>query len=92
VIRKSHAADVQYTISTYRGIGTRQRRSEVAFHNRPKQWNIPKVRRATMALSERNKAQAAELKRRSLAGLSGLNFFVADMLTGFGPFVTVYLI
>lgn len=24
-------------------------------------------------------------------GLNGLNFFVADMLTGFGPFVTVYL-
>ena len=46
-----------------------------------------------MALPERKyKAQAAELKRRSLAGLSGLNFFVADMLTGFGPFVTVYLI
>ena len=34
---------------------------------------------------------AAELKRRSVAGLSGLNFFVADMLTGFGPFVAVYL-
>jgi MFS family permease len=33
----------------------------------------------------------AEVKRRSLAGLNGLNFFVADMLTGFGPFVTVYL-
>jgi MFS family permease len=44
-----------------------------------------------MALPERNKEQAAELKRRSLAGLNGLNFFVADMLTGFGPFVTVYL-
>ena len=26
-----------------------------------------------------------------MAGLNGLNFFVADMLTGFGPFVTVYL-
>ena len=36
-------------------------------------------------------AEAAELKRRSLLGLDGLNFFVADMLTGFGPFVTVYL-
>jgi hypothetical protein len=24
-------------------------------------------------------------------GLNGLNFFVADMLTGFGPFVTIYL-
>jgi MFS family permease len=35
--------------------------------------------------------QAAELKRRSVAGLNGLNFFVADMLTGFGPFVTIYL-
>ena len=34
---------------------------------------------------------AAELKRRSVAGLNGLNFFVADMLTGFGPFVAVYL-
>ena len=45
-----------------------------------------------MALPGRNKAQAAELKRRSLAGLNGLNFFVADMLTGFGPFVTVYLV
>ena len=44
-----------------------------------------------MALSETNKETAAELKRRSLAGLNGLNFFVADMLTGFGPFVTVYL-
>ena len=28
---------------------------------------------------------------RSLTGLGGVNFFVADMLTGFGPFVTVYL-
>ncbi len=28
---------------------------------------------------------------RSLAGLSGVNFFIADMMTGFGPFVTVYL-
>jgi MFS family permease len=36
-------------------------------------------------------ADAAELKRRSILGLNGLNFFVADMLTGFGPFVTVYL-
>jgi MFS family permease len=36
-------------------------------------------------------ADVAELKRRSVAGLNGLNFFVADMLTGFGPFVTVYL-
>ena len=44
-----------------------------------------------MALAESNKGQAGELKRRSLAGLNGLNFFVADMLTGFGPFVTVYL-
>jgi MFS family permease len=32
-----------------------------------------------------------ELKRRSAVGLNGLNFFVADMLTGFGPFVTIYL-
>ena len=31
---------------------------------------------------------AAELKRCSAVGLNGLNFFVADMLTGFGPFVT----
>ncbi len=31
------------------------------------------------------------LQRHSIAGLDGLNFFVADMLTGFGPFVTVYL-
>jgi hypothetical protein len=38
-----------------------------------------------------NGGQAAELKRRSVAGLNGLNFFVADMLTGFGPFVTIYL-
>jgi MFS family permease len=36
-------------------------------------------------------ADAAELRRHSIAGLNGLNFFVADMLTGFGPFVTVYL-
>jgi MFS family permease len=36
-------------------------------------------------------AEAAELKRRSVLGLDGLNFFVADMLTGFGSFVTVYL-
>ncbi len=36
-------------------------------------------------------ADPAELKRRSLLALNGLNFFVADMLTGFGPFVTVYL-
>ena len=34
---------------------------------------------------------AAELKRRSAVGLNGLNFFVADMLTGLGPFVTIYL-
>ena len=34
---------------------------------------------------------AAELRRRSVMGLNGLNFFVADMLTGFGPFVTIYL-
>ncbi|MDQ2804234.1 MAG: hypothetical protein M3Y41_16725 [Pseudomonadota bacterium] len=33
----------------------------------------------------------ALLQRHSIAGLDGLNFFVADMLTGFGPFVTVYL-
>jgi MFS family permease len=33
----------------------------------------------------------AEVRRRSTVGLNGLNFFVADMLTGFGPFVTVYL-
>jgi MFS family permease len=32
-----------------------------------------------------------ELKRRSVMALNGLNFFVSDMLTGFGPFVTVYL-
>ncbi len=31
------------------------------------------------------------MKRHSLRALNGLNFFVADMLTGFGPFVTVYL-
>src|SRR5580700_8964612 len=36
-------------------------------------------------------ANAAEVRRRSLAGLKGLNFFVADMFTGFGPFFTVYL-
>jgi MFS family permease len=36
-------------------------------------------------------SDAAELRRRSILGLNGLNFFVADMLTGFGPFVTVYL-
>ena len=33
----------------------------------------------------------AALKRRSITALNGLNFFVADMFTGFGPFVTVYL-
>jgi MFS family permease len=33
----------------------------------------------------------AEVRRRSLTGLNGVNFFVADMLTGFGPFVSVYL-
>jgi len=36
-------------------------------------------------------ADLAELRRHSVAGLNGLNFFVADMFTGFGPFVTVYL-
>jgi MFS family permease len=36
-------------------------------------------------------ADLAELRRHSLVGLNGLNFFVADMLAGFGPFVTVYL-
>jgi MFS family permease len=35
--------------------------------------------------------EAVELRQRSVAGLNGLNFFVADMLTGFGPFVAVYL-
>ena len=49
-----------------------------------------------VAIGEPAKAGAsapelAELKRRSLFALNGLNFFVADMLTGFGPFVTVYL-
>jgi len=34
---------------------------------------------------------AADLRRHSIFGLNGLNFFVADMFTGFGPFVTVYL-
>ncbi|MBV9811399.1 MAG: MFS transporter [Acetobacteraceae bacterium] len=32
------------------------------------------------------------VRKRSLLALDGLNFFVADMLTGFGPFVTVYLV
>ncbi len=36
-------------------------------------------------------AELAETRRISVMGLNGLNFFVADMLTGFGPFVTVYL-
>ena len=49
-----------------------------------------------MALPEKphpsdNTPDAAEVRRRSIAGLNGLNFFVADMLTGFGPFITVYL-
>jgi MFS family permease len=30
-------------------------------------------------------------KTRSLRGLDGLNFFVADFQTGFGPFISVYL-
>ena len=30
--------------------------------------------------------------RRSLVGLSAVNFLIADMLTGFGPFVTIYLV
>ena len=38
-----------------------------------------------------SRAEAAALRRRSVAGLNGLNFFVADMMTGFGPFITVYL-
>ena len=46
---------------------------------------------AASATGGQSTAVAAELKRRSLLGLNGLNFFVADMLTGFGPFVTVYL-
>ena len=33
----------------------------------------------------------AEAGRRSQRGLDWLNFFVADMQTGFGPFVAVYL-
>ena len=41
--------------------------------------------------TEMSMTEAAELKRRSIVGLDGLNFFVADMLTGFGPFVTIYL-
>jgi MFS family permease len=34
---------------------------------------------------------AAEVERRSLLGLNGLNFFIGNMLTGFGPFLPVYL-
>jgi MFS family permease len=30
-------------------------------------------------------------RERSLAGLDGLNFFVANIQAGFGPFITVYL-
>ena len=30
--------------------------------------------------------------RRSLAALAWMNFFMADMLTGFGPFVSLYLL
>jgi MFS family permease len=36
-------------------------------------------------------ANPAEVRRRSMMGLNGLNFFMADMFTGFGPFVSVYL-
>lgn len=42
-------------------------------------------------MAEIKLASAAEARRHSILGLNGLNFFVADMLTGFGPFVTVYL-
>jgi MFS family permease len=45
-------------------------------------------KRPTPAVSA---ADLAELRRHSVAGLNGLNFFVADMFTGFGPFITVYL-
>ncbi|HEY1362201.1 MAG TPA: MFS transporter [Xanthobacteraceae bacterium] len=36
-------------------------------------------------------ASSAKPSRRSLQGLDGLVFFMATMLTGFGPFVAVYL-
>ena len=42
-------------------------------------------------IGDTSEPDAAELRRRSVIGLNGLNFFVADMLTGFGPFVTIYL-
>jgi MFS family permease len=46
---------------------------------------------ATARPATAREIDAAEVRRRSIAGLNGLNFFVADMFTGFGPFVTVYL-
>jgi MFS family permease len=45
----------------------------------------------TMVHPTGSAADAAELKQRSAIGLNGPNFFVADILTCFGPFVTVYL-
>jgi MFS family permease len=36
-------------------------------------------------------AGAARVEKRSLLGLNALNFCVANMLTGFGPFLPVYL-
>ena len=36
-------------------------------------------------------SSAATAHRRSLSGLDWLNFFVADVQTGFGPFIAVYL-
>ena len=47
---------------------------------------------ATERLDRHRDTDPAALKRHSVRALNGLNFFVADMLTGFGPFVTVYLV
>lgn len=45
-----------------------------------------------MSTNQRTRAgNPATLESRSVIGLNGLNFFIADMLTGFGPFVSVYL-
>src|SRR5689334_14554221 len=39
----------------------------------------------------RSTARSDRVSPRSLAGLDWLNFFVANLQTGFGPFIAVYL-
>lgn len=51
----------------------------------------PGANQAGVGVARGEGPSPADIQRRSLMGLNGVNFFVSDMLTGFGPFVTVYL-